>query len=191
MLDRHPEPGELRTLAMLVRGQADRVDDADDELRRLAAYAISRLERTRNGDHRDARSSGLLRTLASDIETLAARYALSVEHLGRDLHTYREAAERSTGTEQPSRVQAAQVRSSTTTAPNTPLTTAAPGTHPLPARHRDEGRPSPLSRANTTRRQRTWEPGISALSTTTTPESSPTTSATPDRIAEAPLSKSA
>ncbi|GAA2119439.1 hypothetical protein GCM10009759_67530 [Kitasatospora saccharophila] len=129
MLDRHPEPGELRTLAMLVRGQADRVDDADDELRRLAAYAISRLERTRNGDHRDARSSGLLRTLASDIETLAARYALSVEHLGRDLHTYREAAERSTGTEQPSRVQAAQVRSSTTTAPNTPLTTAAPGTH--------------------------------------------------------------
>ncbi|QKW20608.1 hypothetical protein HUT16_17395 [Kitasatospora sp. NA04385] len=132
MLDRHPDPGELRTLARLLRGQANRVDDADDQLRRLAASAITRLERTRNGDHMDIRSHGLLRTLATDIETLAARYDLGVEQLGRDLHAYRQAVERSTGTEQHSRTQAAQARSSAAAAPDAALTAAAPGTRTPP-----------------------------------------------------------
>ncbi|MFD7730497.1 hypothetical protein ACFV6F_08945 [Kitasatospora phosalacinea] len=138
MPDRHPEPGELRTLAQLVRRQANRVDDADDQLRRLAASAITRLERTRDGDHRDAQPWGLLRTLAADIETLAARYALSVEQLGCDLHTYRQAVERSTGTEQHSRAQAAHLRSTAATpGANDPVQSVPPG---------------PLSRANTPRR---------------------------------------
>ncbi|KQV20919.1 MULTISPECIES: hypothetical protein [unclassified Kitasatospora] len=91
--DRHPEPGELRTLARLVERQAHRVDNFDDELRRNADHVITRLTRTRNGDHRDIQSWGVLRTLGSDIETLAARYDLAVEQLGMAIHLYRQANE--------------------------------------------------------------------------------------------------
>ncbi|MFC9327895.1 hypothetical protein [Kitasatospora sp. NPDC057015] len=82
LADRHLEPGELRTLARLLSRQAQRVDDFDEQLRRTADHVIRRLARTRDGDHRDIQSWGVLRTLGSDIETLAARYDLAVEQLG-------------------------------------------------------------------------------------------------------------
>ncbi|MGW3183255.1 hypothetical protein ACWDD9_28665 [Kitasatospora sp. NPDC001119] len=119
LADRHTEAGELRSLALLLARQAERVDDADQELRRHADFAIRRLERTRSGDHQEAERWGLLSSLGRDIETLAARYHLAVEHLGMAIHFYRQATEPTpTRTTAPERVLASRARTSaTSTAP--------------------------------------------------------------------------
>ncbi|MFC9331718.1 hypothetical protein [Kitasatospora sp. NPDC057015] len=119
----HAEPGELRTLARLVQRQADRVDEADKELRRTADRLIARLARTKAGDHREIQSWGLLRTLGSDIETLAARYDFAVEQLGLAMHVYKQAAKPAAGAD---RRDAALSRASA------PTTGRPPPRRPLP-----------------------------------------------------------
>ncbi|MFF2955714.1 hypothetical protein ACFVVU_30755 [Kitasatospora sp. NPDC057965] len=137
LADRHTEPGELRSLALLLARQAERLDDADQELRRHAALAIRRLERTRSGDHRDVEQWGLLASLGRDIEALATRYHLAVEHLVMAVHFYRQATESPAAGATASRHAASRIRSSTTVpVAGVEVAAAGPAVASSPARGR-------------------------------------------------------
>ncbi|MCX4758758.1 hypothetical protein [Kitasatospora purpeofusca] len=135
--DRHPEPGELRSLARALARHAQRVDDADEELRRAADLVIRRVTRSLNGDHRDVESWGLLRNLGNDIETRAARYHLAVEQLGMAVFLYRQAAERPDTTADNARREAALSRTGA----------AAPAVFHPPARLPASDPPAPTTGA--------------------------------------------
>ncbi|MGW3228645.1 hypothetical protein [Kitasatospora sp. NPDC001095] len=119
LLRRHPEPGELRTLATLVSRQAERLDGLDQELRRSAAEVIGLLSPIRAGDHREIRHFGTLRSRGTDLETAGARFDLATEHLAQATYLYQEATKRLSGTPATARAVAARSRVTSTATPDT------------------------------------------------------------------------